>query len=72
MVIPADALVEVELTKSSSEVMLTSDGQTGVRMRVGDTVRVKKSDRSVRFVKFRDRSFFDVLHEKLSSGGRNA
>jgi len=72
MVIPADALVEVELTKSSSEVMLTSDGQTGVRMRVGDSVRVRKSDRSVRFVKFGDRSFFDVLHEKLSSGGRNA
>ena len=71
MVVSGEEEVEVTLLKASTDVMLTCDGQTGMRMKVGDMVRIRRSTVRTRFVRFWDRSFYDILHEKLNPGVSN-
>jgi NAD+ kinase len=53
------------------EVFVTFDGQSGFPLRPGDQVNVKRHPRPVRIVKSAQRSYFDVLREKLKWGGDN-
>jgi NAD+ kinase len=53
------------------EVFVTFDGQSGFPLRPGDRVSVRRASRPVRMVKSANRSYFDVLREKLKWGGDN-
>jgi len=59
--------VRIAVCKSNNtNVIMTVDGQEGVRLKPGDIVTVKKSAYYANLVKLNDRNFFDVLREKLS------
>ncbi len=67
VVIPASAPVLVTPTANDpgQEVVLTLDGQVGLRLEPGDTVEIVRHDTPVRLVKSPARSYFDVLRQKL-------
>lgn len=60
--------VVVEL--SSRHAVLTIDGQVAFNLKSGSSVSVQKAKHWVNLVKFRDRSFYDILRTKLHWGAR--
>ncbi|UCB52053.1 MAG: NAD(+)/NADH kinase [Candidatus Zixiibacteriota bacterium] len=60
--------VVVEL--SSRHAVLTIDGQVAFNLKSGSSVSIRKAKHPVNLVKFRDRSFYDILRTKLHWGAR--
>jgi NAD+ kinase len=60
--------VVVELAQR--EVVLTIDGQVAFALKSGSSVLVRKAKHSVNLIKFKDRSFYDILRRKLHWGAR--
>jgi NAD+ kinase len=67
VVIPAsaDVLVQPHPRGDGSEVYATFDGQAGERLDFSDTVRVQQAARPARLVRAGNRSYYQVLREKL-------
>ncbi len=55
---------------NAREAVLTIDGQVAFGLKSGSSVLVRKAKHSVRLVKFRDRSFYEILRRKLHWGAR--
>ena len=72
IVIPGSDIVEVcpHIEGDADEVFVTYDGQYGYPLKAGDTIRVRRSERTLRLVKAPSRSYFDLLREKLKWGER--
>lgn len=71
LIIPDSATITIRLEKKSSDIMLTFDGQEGIRISEQDTVIIQKSPRPIRMITIPNQHYFDVLKEKLRwSGGR--
>ncbi|AGL02005.1 NAD(+)/NADH kinase [Desulfoscipio gibsoniae] len=68
LVIAADSEVQVFLRSKQGEMMLTMDGQHGMRLQYGDLVNVCKAPHRAKFIKLNNRTFFDILKEKLREG----
>ncbi len=64
---PEDVL-EVTLSQPEKEAFLTVDGQVSVRITSADRLEVKKAPYSVRLVRFKETSFYQVLRSKLHWG----
>ena len=60
--------VVVEL--SSRHAVLTIDGQVAFKLKSGSSVSIQKAEHSVNLIKFRDRSFYEILRTKLHWGAR--
>ena len=60
--------VTVEL--SARHAVLTIDGQVAYDLKSGSSVLVRKAKHSVNLIKFRDRSFYEILRRKLHWGAR--
>jgi len=54
----------------NDEVFVTFDGQSGHALRSGDVVRIERATRPLRLVRSANRSYFDVLRQKLKWGAR--
>ena len=66
LVVPADRVIEiVPADLGGEEVMLTADGQEGMRLRAGDVIRAREAPVSARFVVLPDSSFYRRLRTKL-------
>jgi NAD+ kinase len=67
IVIPASALVAVQpvLKRDRDEAYVTFDGQRGERLENGDVIHVARSPRSMRLVRATQRSYYEVLRQKL-------
>lgn len=65
VVISDSQVVTVEIAESPEEVFLTCDGQQGKRLTKMDKVIIKKAPFNVKLIKLSNRSFFDVLRNKL-------
>jgi NAD+ kinase len=70
LVLPDTSEVMLRLNTREQEVMLTSDGQTGMPIIAGDHVEIKKSGKSFNTICARDRDYFDILRTKLRWSGR--
>jgi NAD+ kinase len=72
VVIPGSEIIEVQphLTTAGDEIYVTYDGQTGYPLQKGDLIRVRTADRRLRLVKAPQRSYFEILREKLKWGER--
>ncbi len=60
--------VVVEL--AHREAVLTIDGQVAFALKSGSSVLVRKAKHAVNLVKFKNRSFYDILRRKLHWGAR--
>ncbi|MCS1350793.1 NAD(+)/NADH kinase [Mechercharimyces sp. CAU 1602] len=65
MVLPADATIEIVVSASHEDIGLTIDGQLGIRLQIDDVIRIRQSSYRTTLVKWRERSFFEVVRKKL-------
>jgi NAD+ kinase len=69
VVIPASSDVQMRPNMEGNEVYVTFDGQSGFPLQAGDLVSVRRAPHPLRIVKSAERTYFDVLREKLKWGG---
>lgn len=60
-----DDTIKVKLLEEQPKVMLTVDGQQGLQLLPGDEVVIKKANYHTKLLRFKKRSFYDVLRKKL-------
>jgi len=71
VVIPASCEVHVRpVMERSDEVWVTFDGQSGFALQANDTVTIRRARRMLRVIKSDQRSYFELLREKLKWGER--
>jgi NAD+ kinase len=70
LVLPYDVEIKLQLNTGGEEVMLTSDGQTGLPLMAGDRVEIIRSSQTFNTVSARDRDYFEILRSKLKWSGR--
>lgn len=68
LVIARDQEVRVRVSSGQQEVMVTVDGQLGLDLKSEDEVRVRISKERVKLVRLKNRSFYEVLRDRLSQG----
>lgn len=72
VVIPGSSDVHVRpIMDPQDEVFVTFDGQQGFPLRPHDLISIRRAPRPLRMVKSAQRSYFDLLREKLKWGGDN-
>lgn len=64
MVFPTDRPLDLQVQESSSEVMLTCDGQAMFPLQAGDWVRVRRAERQLKLVSVGGFSYIRKLQEK--------
>ena len=60
--------VRAILRSTNTDVMLTSDGQYGIKLTTGDEVLVSAAPFKTRLVKLKENNFFHILRQKLREG----
>jgi NAD+ kinase len=70
LVVRGDAEVTVTIEGVPDQTFVTVDGQEALQLRVGDQIRFRKSEYSVKLVRMGGNGFFDVLRSKLKWGER--
>jgi len=71
VVLPASSEVRVEpQMNGNEEVYVTFDGQSGHPLQPDDVVDIDRADRTLRLVRAPNRTYFDVLRQKLKWGAR--
>ena len=71
VVIPASSEVHLRPIMEGNEVFVTFDGQSGFPLQPGDLISVRRAPRPLRIIKSSERTYFDLLREKLKWGGDN-
>ncbi|HYT74116.1 MAG TPA: NAD(+)/NADH kinase [Vicinamibacterales bacterium] len=72
VVIPAASEIHLRpVMEPDDEVFVTFDGQSGFPLRPGDLVSVRRASRTLRIVKSSERTYFELLRQKLKWGGDN-
>lgn len=72
LIIPDTTRVEIRLEGSPEDMVLTLDGQEGVKIDSRDKIFIKKSRNDIKMINFEDQSYFKVLKTRLKwSGGRS-
>lgn len=71
LIVPQSANIKIRLTKGSSDIILTFDGQKGLEIDDRDEIVIQKGPHSIQLITLPDRQYFDILKNKLKwSGGR--
>jgi NAD+ kinase len=70
IVLPDSALIEITVKSQRESIYLTVDGQVGLTLRSEDIVRVKKGSSHVELIQPPQRSYFEILRQKLKWGER--
>ncbi|HEX6533194.1 MAG TPA: NAD(+)/NADH kinase [Gemmatimonadaceae bacterium] len=69
VVLPPGAEVAVRAEDGPDQLLVTIDGQVGTTFAPGDTLVVRRAERPVLLVHFRDATFFSRMRRKLAWGG---
>ena len=69
LVVPAASTITIDVPGASSSIMLTVDGQWAYPLAQGDRVEIRRADAPLRLY-HSDKSYFEILREKLSWGSR--
>ncbi len=67
LLVPGQALLEIQLTSNEGGTV-TFDGQIGIPMEREDTLTISTSPHRTRLIRFPDRTYYDVLRNKLKWG----
>ncbi|RKD25589.1 NAD(+) kinase [Ammoniphilus oxalaticus] len=65
MVLAIEQEIRITVSATHEDMGLTVDGQLGIRLQVGDQIVLKKSPYKTSLIKWKERSFFDVVRKKL-------
>jgi NAD+ kinase len=68
MVLPGESRILVRIEGIPDQTFLTVDGQEAVQLRLGDELRCRRSEYSVKLIRLGTNGFFDVLRSKLKWG----
>jgi NAD+ kinase len=71
IIVHENAVIEIEVTERDYPVFLTVDGREPVKLEVGATVQIKKSERVLPLASLPGVSFFGVVRQKLKWSGSN-
>jgi len=69
MILPADARVELELSRRSESAVLNLDGQERWTIRPGKPIRISRAGFTIRLVTPKDKTYFQILRDKLKWTG---
>jgi len=69
IVLPDTVEISLRIDTREQEVMLTSDGQTGLPLTTGDVIKLRKSDKTFNTILPGDRDYFQILRDKLKWSG---
>ena len=70
LVLPDDSVVELSSEdRDKAPMLFTVDGRESVRIEEGDSIEIRKSDRSFHLLRFEGRSFYEALRLKLGWQG---
>jgi NAD+ kinase len=69
LVVPADATVEIDTSRSSEALMVTVDGQVGTDLVPGEKLIVRRASSPVHIIRLPGTSFFERMRAKLGWGG---
>ncbi|HXG94705.1 MAG TPA: NAD(+)/NADH kinase [Blastocatellia bacterium] len=70
LVLPFNVMIRLQMNTREQEVMLTSDGQTGMPLMPDDRVEIKRSEKTFNTIIAKDRDYFEILRTKLKWSGR--
>lgn len=62
--------IEIELLKdkrTKRQAMISIDGQETHSLKENEIIRIRKSEKCAKFIRFRNKSFFEILDRKLST-----
>ncbi len=71
LVVPDQYDIQIKVAESSGELLLSVDGQVDRKLAQGDSVRVTRSPKDVRFALLPAYSFYAVLRQKLHWRGKS-
>ena len=71
LVVGLDSVVRVKLLSSRLVASLSGDGQQQTELGTGDTVVIRRSDRTIRLLRLSGTSFFSTLRQKFGWSGGN-
>src|SRR3989454_8589541 len=66
--IPQEAHVAVMLVSKDEGAVVTFDGQAGIALQPRDLIEVRASENKTRLIRFADRTYYDMLRQKLQWG----
>ena len=69
LMVPDAVTIKIQLAESTSDMMLTCDGQVGLKIDHRDTIIISKSSAPVQMITLPDQNYFDVLKAKLRWSG---
>ena len=69
LIVPDSAAIKIQLAEDTSDIMLTCDGQVGLKIDERDTIIISKSPNPVQMITMPDQNYFDVLKAKLKWSG---
>jgi len=69
MVIPHLSKITIVIESDVQGIMLTIDGQYGIKLNLHDEVEITCAKKSIKLIKPKKRSFYEVLRTKLKWGG---
>lgn len=68
IIIPAEKKIKIHIGSKGERIYLTIDGQMGFQLQDGDIVKIKKSSKILKFVRFSESTYFKTLRKKLNWG----
>ncbi|HLP16307.1 MAG TPA: NAD(+)/NADH kinase [Bacteroidota bacterium] len=68
MIVPDESIIRIDISDGAAESRVTVDGQQEIIVKPPVTVTVQKADYTIKLVKPKDRSYYDVLRAKLMWG----
>jgi NAD+ kinase len=69
LMVPDSVRIKIQLAAGTSDIMLTCDGQVGLKIDERDAVMISKSPSPVQMITLPDQNYFDVLKAKLRWSG---
>lgn len=69
LMVPDAATIKIQLAEHTSDIMLTCDGQIGLKIDERDTIIISKSRHPVQMITLPDQNYFHVLKTKLKWSG---
>jgi NAD+ kinase len=71
MVVPDSGEIVIRAVESANDLLLTVDGQVDQSLQQGDLIKIRRSEKGVRFIHLPGHSYFSVLRQKLRWRGSN-